>query len=113
VAENPVQAEEVLRRSRIFAIVTQLSYILSDIARLYGLAERLMKNVRSRNRAAARAMRGYVAGFGLLFALTLSASAETLHVAGAGSLTAAFTNLLRSFPAAPDTSRRRNSALRA
>ena len=111
--ENPVQAEEVLRRSRIFAIVTQLSYILSDIARLYGLAERLMKNVRSRNRAAARAMRGCLAGFGLLFALTLSASAETLHVAGAGSLTAAFTNLLRSFPAAPDTSRRRKSALRA
>ena len=49
------------------------------------------------------ARRGYVAGLGLLFALTLSASAETLHVAGAGSLTAAFTNLLRSFPAAPDT----------
>src|SRR6516162_5722240 len=48
------------------------------------------------------ARRGYVAGLGLLFALTLSASAETLHVAGAGSLTAAFTNLLRSFPAAPD-----------
>ena len=59
-----------------------------------------MKIVRSQNRAAAGAMRGYLAGFGLLFALTLSASAESLHVAGAGSLTTAFTDLLRSFPAA-------------
>jgi hypothetical protein len=34
--ENPVKAGEVLRRSRTFAIVTQFSYILSNIARLYG-----------------------------------------------------------------------------
>jgi molybdate transport system substrate-binding protein len=39
---------------------------------------------------------------GLLVALTPSASADTLHVAGAGSLTAAFTELLRIFPSAPD-----------
>ena len=32
VLENPVQAEEVLRRSRIFAIVTQFSYIHSNTA---------------------------------------------------------------------------------
>ena len=36
VVENPLQAEEVLWRSRTFAIVTQFSYILSNIARLYG-----------------------------------------------------------------------------
>jgi len=47
-------------------------------------------------------VRGYFAGLGLLIALTLSASADTLHVAGAGSLTAAFSELLRVFPAAPD-----------
>ncbi len=36
--------------------------------------------------------------------LTISAaSADTLHVAGAGSLAAAFSDLLRRFPAAPDT----------
>jgi hypothetical protein len=49
------------------------------------------------------AVRGYLAGACLLLALILSASAETLHVAGAGSLTAAFTDLLRRFPSAPDT----------
>jgi ABC-type molybdate transport system substrate-binding protein len=49
------------------------------------------------------ATRGFLAGLSLLFALTLSAPAETLRVAGAGSLTAAFADLLRSFPAAPDT----------
>ncbi len=32
-----------------------------------------------------------------------ASSADTLHVAGAGSLTAAFTDLLRRFPAGPDT----------
>jgi molybdate transport system substrate-binding protein len=48
------------------------------------------------------AARGYLTGLGLLIALTLSASADTLHVAGAGSLAAAFTELLRVFPAAPD-----------
>jgi ABC-type molybdate transport system substrate-binding protein len=49
------------------------------------------------------AMRGCLAGLALLFGFALSASAESLHVAGAGSLTAAFTDLLRGFPAAPDT----------
>ncbi len=48
-------------------------------------------------------MRGHLAGLSLLVALTLPAAGETLHVAGAGSLTAAFNDLLRGFPAAPDT----------
>jgi molybdate transport system substrate-binding protein len=52
-------------------------------------------------------MRYGVACLGSLLALTLSlaspASAETLRVMGAGSLASAFTNLIRSFPAAPDT----------
>jgi molybdate transport system substrate-binding protein len=38
------------------------------------------------------------------FLLTIpAASADTLHVAGAGSLAAAFSDLLRRFPAGPDT----------
>src|SRR5258708_279286 len=41
-----------------------------------------------------------------LIALLLTApaaSADTLHVAGAGSLATAFSDLLRRFPAGPDT----------
>jgi molybdate transport system substrate-binding protein len=49
-------------------------------------------------------MRHYLAFvLGLLLARTLPAAAEPLRVMGAGSLTAAFTDLLRAFPAAPDT----------
>lgn len=54
-------------------------------------------------------MHRYFAGLGLLFALRLSASAETLHVAGAGSLAAAFTDLLRNFQRRPIRSRTLNS----
>jgi len=49
-------------------------------------------------------MRHYLASaLSLLLALTLPASAESLRVIAAGSLTAAFTDLLRAFPAAPDS----------
>jgi molybdate transport system substrate-binding protein len=49
-------------------------------------------------------MRHYLAFvLSLLLAPTLAASAEPLRVIGAGSLTAALTDLLRAFPAAPDT----------
>ena len=43
--------------------------------------------------------------FALLTILTLmpAARADVLHVAGAGSLASAFTDLLRRFPAGPDT----------
>lgn len=49
-------------------------------------------------------MRHYLAfALSLLLAPTLPASAEPLRVIGAGSLTAAFTDLLRAFAAAPDS----------
>ena len=39
----------------------------------------------------------------IILSLTTAARADVLHVAGAGSLASAFTDLLRRFPAGPDT----------
>ena len=39
----------------------------------------------------------------IILSLTAAARADVLHVAGAGSLASAFTDLLRRFPAGPDT----------
>jgi molybdate transport system substrate-binding protein len=46
---------------------------------------------------------GLASCFGLLLMLTSPAPAETLHVMAAGSLAGAFADLIRAFPAAPDT----------